>query len=173
MDLSTNYDKWFDLYYKNVIIKITLGSRARVNEQTIERLEKLSKYLIQERQDDKFYSQDTLINEALSYFFESKGIKDDVFTSKEVKEDKNMLEYMSINTHVTKSIRHDIRIIGKFLKKEGIVECEKRPTVNQVVEHLITYFKHSNPEINSMLDERQYLAQKSIISRERERRRGY
>lgn len=147
--------------------------RTRVSQQTIDKLNRISEYLVQEREEDKFYSQDDLINETIGYYFKSKGINYQGYIPQEIKKDAEIIEFMKLSPHITKSNRADLKKIGRFLKDEGIIEGKKIPNTEQVVTYLINEYKHTNPSLKLILDENKLLAQKVAINKEKAKRRGY
>lgn len=147
--------------------------RTRVSQQTIDKLNRISEYLVQERGEDKFYSQDDLINETIDYYFKSKGINYQGYTPQEIKDSEKTVEFMKLSPHITKSSRADLKKIGRFLKDEGIIEGKKIPGIEQIITYLINEYKHTNPDLKLKLDESKLLAHKSTLNKEKAKRTGY
>ena len=142
---------------------------TRINNDTIERLKKVKKYLTYKNEKDEFYSYDRIVNILLDEYLKDQGISEE-YTEKAIKDDEEILKYLKVDTHITRSVRQDINLITEFFQKQK-TEPSKKMTVPEFIETAVRVYLFNNPDIQEYVNnEKKNMVQKIAIYK---RKYGY
>ena len=169
MDLSTNFGKCLDLYLELRLHHCTLSTR--IDNKTIERLKKIKTYLQHEEKKDKFYSYDKIINKVLDVYEVYNGIYEE-YTKETLENDESFLEYVKIDTHITKSVRNDISLIIEYMKKNNMFN--EKMTIPTFIGCMLRDYLYLHPDAKEYVENRnKFMAQKVAINEYKKKARGH
>lgn len=150
---------------KNAILKI------RVKDEMQDKLDIIETYMRRVKDNpEQFYSQGSLVNQAIDYFMEQKGISHKHMESNKLQNEKQVLKHMRVDTNIPKSVRSNIKNLCKGMVEENMIE--KKPKIQEFLSILIKDYVQANPQLKQYMNIDENLKQRIEIENIKNKRYG-